>query len=347
MEQTPHLQDVAPRLEPTTALARYDAACRALAEASSLDEVKDVRDKMMALRAYARQAGNRQLELDALRIRLRAERKLGELIAAMPKNKGTLRRGSEMEPTDETPTLEDARIGKGMADRARKLARVPESEFEALLESRPDRVDHHLKLRTREDRHKAVAEKARLVIYENRVFSLIYADPPWRFETHSESGKDRRSADNHYPCMTFEAIAALQYGDRSICRIAADDAVMFMWVTPPMLEHGLAVSKAWGFQYKSHLVWVKDQAGTGYWVRQRHEPLLICTRGNPHTPLGVPPSVISGRRGDHSAKPPEVRALLESMFPHFDETTRIELFARGRSPGWTVHGYEAEPGGAS
>ena len=76
-----------------TALVRYDAACRALAEASSLDEVKDVRGRMMALRAYARQAGNRQLEVDALRIRIRAERKLGELIAVAPKNGGTLRRG--------------------------------------------------------------------------------------------------------------------------------------------------------------------------------------------------------------------------------------------------------------
>jgi hypothetical protein len=143
---------------------------------------------MMALRFYARQAGNRQLELDALRIRLRAERKLGVLIVAMPKNKGTLRRGWQLPPTDETPTLEDARIGKGMADRSRKLARIPEAEFEALLESRPDRVEHHLRRKTREDKHKATVEKAKLVTFDDRVCSLVYADPPWTFETYGEAG---------------------------------------------------------------------------------------------------------------------------------------------------------------
>jgi N6-adenosine-specific RNA methylase IME4 len=327
-----------------TALARYDAACRALADASSLDEVKDVRDKMMALRAYARQAGNRQLELDALRIRLRAERKLGELIAVMPKNKGTLRRGSEMEPTDETPTLEDARIGKGMADHARKLAPVPESEFEALLESRPDRVDHHLKLRTREDRHKAVAEKAKLTTFDDRVFSLLYCDPPWRFELHGESGRDRTSADNHYPTLTYDEIKAFRYGDRPIPDIAARDSLLFMWATPANLVLALDVVAAWGFEYRSHLVWVKDKAGTGFYARQQHEPLLVCVRGQPPMPLVIPSSVISAPRGIHSGKPPKARLLLETMFPHFDETTRIELFARGRIPGWSVHGYEAESG---
>ena len=173
------------------------------------------------------------------------------------------------------------------------------------------------------------------------MFSLVYCDPPWSFETYAESGKDGKSADNHYACMSFEALAALQYGDRPICRIAADDAVLFLWATPPMLEHALALARVWRFEYRTQLVWVKDRPGTGYWARQQHEPLLICTRGNPPTPLVVPPSVIHAPRGAHSAKPPEVRALLESMFPHYGETTRIELFARGGVQGWTVHGYEA------
>ena len=222
----------------------------------------------------------------------------------------------------------------------------PPREFENLLESRPDRIDHHIKLQTREAKHRGIAERAKLVIYEDRRFGLIYADPPWLFVC-GESGKDKTSADNHYPCMTFEALAAFQYGERPICRIAADDSVMFIWVTTPMLEHGLAVAKVWGFQYKSHIVWVKDRPGTGYWAQEQHETLLICTRGHPPLPLVTPPSVIEAPRGDeHSAKPPEVRALLERMYPHYDETARIELFARGRIPGWTVHGYEAEEAGS-
>ena len=127
-----------------SALTRYDRACRALAEASSIDEVKDVRDRLMALRAYARQAGNRQLEMDAQRIRIRAERKLGELIAVAPKNRGALRRGLNSYPRDDTPTLKDAGIGKRLADRARKLAAVPEGEFEDLvgISTRSNRSSH-------------------------------------------------------------------------------------------------------------------------------------------------------------------------------------------------------------
>ena len=120
-----------------------------------------------------------------------------------------------------------------------------------MLESRPDRIDHHIKRKAREDRHRAVAESAWTVAFDDRVFSLVYCDPPWSFETYAESGKDGKSADNHYACMGFEALAAVQYGDRPICRIAADDAVIFLWATPPMLEHALALARVWRFEYRS------------------------------------------------------------------------------------------------
>ena len=173
-----------------SALIRYDAACRALPEASSIDEAKDIRDRSFALKAYARQAKNKQLEIDAQRIRWRAERRLGELQTEAPKNKGALRRGSEMDPRDQTPTLQSLGIDKHLADRARKLAAVPEAEFEELLEQRPDRVEHHLKRKAREDKHKTAAARSKVVAFEDRVFSLIYADPPWRFENFGQSGKD-------------------------------------------------------------------------------------------------------------------------------------------------------------
>lgn len=115
-------------------LVRYDAACRALAAAKSTDEVKRIRDSAAALRAYAKQAKNKQLEIDAAEIRIRAERRVGELMAAQRQSIGLSeggrpkKTGSKSDPV--SPTLTDAGIDKHLADRARKLAAVPAPEFE-------------------------------------------------------------------------------------------------------------------------------------------------------------------------------------------------------------------------
>jgi phage N-6-adenine-methyltransferase len=130
----------------TPGLRRYEAACRAIAEAKSIDEVKDIRDKAEAMRAYARQAKNKQLEVDAAEIRFRAERRLGEMIAAQ-RDAGLLAKagrpeiGSERDPIYSTPTLSDSGIDKHLADRARKYAAIPEHEFEARLAERRDAVE--------------------------------------------------------------------------------------------------------------------------------------------------------------------------------------------------------------
>jgi len=137
----------------STALVRYDAACRALAAAKTTDEVKDLRDRAEAMRAYARQAKNRQLEIDAAEIRIRAERRLGELIKAQKEtvglNKGAAAggkkkggsRSSYKEPRDTAPTLAEAGIDKKLSSRAQKLAAVPETKFESLMADWRDRVE--------------------------------------------------------------------------------------------------------------------------------------------------------------------------------------------------------------
>src|SRR4029077_16927012 len=109
----------------------------------------------------------------------------------------------------------------------------------------------------------------------NRKYGVIVADPEWRFEPWSrETGMDR-SAENHYPTSATEVIAA-----RPVESIAADDCALFLWATMPMLPDALEVMKAWGFSYRTNWVWVKDRIGCGYWLRARHELLLLGTRGN-------------------------------------------------------------------
>ena len=75
-----------------------------------------------------------------------------------------------------------------------------------------------------------------------------------------------RSADNHYPTNVLEVIKS-----RDVSSIAANDCILFLWATIPMLPHALAVMEAWGFDYKSNHVWGKDRKGTGYWNREKHE----------------------------------------------------------------------------
>lgn len=125
-------------------LALYEKACQALAQAKSIDEVKDVRDKAEAMRAYARQSRNRQLEIDASEIRFRAERRLGELMQEQREsvglNAGARGLGTQVR-VDTKPTLAEVGIDKNLADRARKYAAIPAQKFEGILSERRERIE--------------------------------------------------------------------------------------------------------------------------------------------------------------------------------------------------------------
>jgi N6-adenosine-specific RNA methylase IME4 len=167
----------------------------------------------------------------------------------------------------------------------------------------------------------------------SKLYNVIYADPPWSFTPYSEETGMDRAADNHYPTMTTAELCALEIP-------AADDAALFLWATAPMLPEALAVLAAWGFAYKSHCVWAKDRLGTGYWFRNRHEILLVGTRGN--IPAPAPgtqfPSVIEAAVGAHSAKPIAFAEMIEQMFPNLPA---LEMFARSPRRGFDVWGNEA------
>jgi len=166
-----------------------------------------------------------------------------------------------------------------------------------------------------------------------KLYGVIYVDPPWRFQPWSrETGMDR-AADNHYPTEQLSVLKSIQIP-------AADDAVMFMWATAPMLFQAGELMTAWGFTYRSHCVWVKPHAGTGYWFRNRHELLLVGTKGK--IPAPAPgtqyDSVIEAPLGAHSKKPNAFAEMIEDMFPNMPA---LEMFARGPRLGWQVWGNEA------
>lgn len=169
-----------------------------------------------------------------------------------------------------------------------------------------------------------------------RVYPVYYADPPWKFGVHSEVTGREKSAENHYPTMTTDAIVELMTGLIG----GSNPAVLFLWATNPMLPDGLRVLAACGFTYVHNYAWDKEVAGTGYWGRDRHEHLLIGRRGDIAAPLpgSQPESVHRERKGRHSAKPDFYADTIERLYPGI---AKLELFCRKPRPGWDAWGFEA------
>ena len=330
-------------------LIKYDAACAAIAAAKRVDEVKSIRDVSIAMKAYARQAGNHDMEADAIEIRMRATRRMDQMrieqkntVGLASGKEGKLKSlGSVIDPSWRT-TLAEAGIGKHLAHEGRQLGALSEPEFERAIETARTAVGRIIKTALQNDdkagaRVKREAElSARIHALPDKRYGVIYADPPWRFEPYSrETGMDR-AADNHYPTAVLEDIMALD-----VPSISANDCVLFLWATAPMLCAALAVMEYWQFSYKTHAVWIKNKTGNGYWYRNRHELLLLGTRGNlpaptPGTQAG---SVFEAAVGAHSEKPEIVRQMIEAYFP---QLPKIELFARRSWEGWDLWGNELE-----
>jgi N6-adenosine-specific RNA methylase IME4 len=170
-------------------------------------------------------------------------------------------------------------------------------------------------------------------------YGIIYADPPWQYETYSKKGKGR-SAENHYPTMPIQEIC-----DLDIPQIADDDCVLFLWATCPMLGEAFRLIRAWGFKYKTvGFVWVKLNKktpslfwGLGYWTRANAEICLIATKGKPKRISASVHQVVITPVEQHSKKPDVVRDRIVEVM---GDLPRIELFARTKTPGWDVWGNE-------
>jgi len=195
---------------------------------------------------------------------------------------------------------------------------------------RTGRVDRAFRQVTRAKRHQEIA-KADLAAPVGK-YRVIYADPPWQYE---HVATESRAIENQYPTMTLDKIRRLPIAD-----LAEADAVLFLWATSPKVEEALLVMGSWGFTYRTCMVWVKDKIGMGYYARQRHELLLIGTRGKPPTPSDQarPDSVIEAPRGVHSVKPDVFADTIATMYPDW---TRVELFARKARDGWARWGNQA------
>jgi N6-adenosine-specific RNA methylase IME4 len=170
-------------------------------------------------------------------------------------------------------------------------------------------------------------------------YSVILADPPWRFRNYSAKGEGKNPVA-HYACMEPEAIKALPVG-----HLAAADAVCVMWATAPLLPLAVETLEAWGFTYKTAGAWAKQSKtgaklafGTGYVYRSAAEFWLLGTVGAPRQQVRNVRNLILAPVRENSRKPDQMHRDLERLFPG----PRCELFAREYRAGWDVWGNETE-----
>lgn len=174
-------------------------------------------------------------------------------------------------------------------------------------------------------------------------FSTIYADPPWRFANRTGKVAPEHKRLNRYETMELEDIMALP-----VSEIAAEKSHLYMWVPNALLPDGLEVMKAWGFEYKTNIIWEKvrkdggpDGRGVGFYFRNVTEILLFGVRGDKNRTLAPARSqvnVIRSMKREHSRKPDEMIDLIEQCSPG----PYLEMFARGDREGWAMWGNQAD-----
>lgn len=178
---------------------------------------------------------------------------------------------------------------------------------------------------------------------EGKTFRTVLADPPWRFTNRTGKVAPEHHRLSRYETMSTEEICALP-----VRNIVSEPAHLYMWVPNALLPDGLKVMSAWGFEYKSNIVWHKlrkdggsDGRGVGFYFRNVTELLLFGVRGKKARTLDPGRSqvnYIGTRKREHSRKPDEQYPLIESCSPG----PYLELFARGVRPGWTYWGNQAD-----
>jgi N6-adenosine-specific RNA methylase IME4 len=350
-----NMQLVVPERPPAPVIDIGDIQ-RALAIATDPFEIKEINAKLDAFEQYMHDCGLYSIEdmRPINELRMKARWKLGAALATVERGKpGPVGKDTSAVQKYLKNLLQKIGLDKSVAMEAQRIGTMPDEELEKAYDRarREARLLHYEELivvarpwwykANRRARHQAIHTGAAGMHLEHPgPFPLIYADPPWKFEIYSEKGLER-TPDQHYPTLTYDEIKDFRIDGRPMSKIAHKDAALLLWCTSSNLHLALDVMDAWNFKFKASAVWVKDRSGLGLIFRNQHEVLLYGTRGKMPGPQVQHPSVFSYPRMEHSAKPPEVRWAIEEMYPDFDETTRLELFAREKVKGWTRYGFEA------
>ena len=313
-------------------LALLDQAQAAIEAATTVREVKDIRDKAEALEIYAKRAEySGMLQKRCSEIKLRAERRAGVLLRELVKH------GGDRTKPAERPTLSGLGVSPKQGANWQRIADMPDDEFEAAVQEvtserellrRAKALEQAAETRANEEK----VEKApdlKEAIRQGSMFSTIVIDPPWDKGDEGDANQFGRTQPT-YATMPFEAIRDLE-----VPHLATDDAHIYLWITNRSLPKGFDLLEAWGFRYITMLTWCKPSIGVGNYYRNNTEQVLFGVRGS----LGLLRHDVgtwfeAPRGSRHSEKPDAFYDLIETCSPG----PRIDMFARKQRPGWFTWG---------
>ena len=258
---------------------------------------------------------------------IRTDETLGKMAGV---GKDTLRKVETIISTASPELVEKAQRGEISINSAATLAKASPEIQHAVIEKMES---ENLKPTEAMRAVKAESINQKEIEAPSGKFRVLYADPPWSYgNTQPDYQTEQR---DHYPVMSMDELCAMPVKD-----IAADDAVLFLWVTSPILEDSFALIKAWGFSYKASFVWDKEKHNMGHYNSVRHEFLLVCTRGSCQPDVRkLYDSVVTETRTEHSRKPQQFYEMIETIYT---QGRKIEFFARNQREGWTSYGYETD-----
>jgi N6-adenosine-specific RNA methylase IME4 len=180
-------------------------------------------------------------------------------------------------------------------------------------------------------------------------YRVLYLDPPWKYHGLNQAD-EYGHAEAHYDCLDDDQLCWFRPGQpkteyhpdgkgRLIKNLADENAILFLWVTAPLMKRCFPILEAWGFEYKAQFIWDKIDHVMGFYNSVRHEHLLIATKGSAITPdeKRLFDSVQSIKRTEHSKKPPEFYDIIDTLYDH---GRRLELFSRSGREGWDSWGNE-------
>ena len=331
------MNEVQVRESPETIITQLDEARYALSNAQHDFERLRLRNQARTVEAAAKIWNRRDIQVQASILVQQAERAIAKANPPCQGKRTDIQ--NFVRPEDEVlpkSTVRNIRQAHSFVD---------DSEFTDIIETATKNEEpltrktllevgkRKKQTENRQKRDEQLAAQATQLPTGEQKYTVIYADPPWKYDF---SETTTREIENHYPTMELVDIKTLK-----VAEICYEDAVLFLWTTPPKLPEALEVMEAWGFEYKTNAVWVKEgRIGMGYWWRNQHEHLLVGTRGtfSPPSPENRLSSVIEASREAHSVKPVTVAEYLKKLYP---DHAKIELFARNQRKGWFAWGNQS------
>lgn len=320
-------------------LVKYEAARHALQEAHTVDEVKEIRDKSEAIRLYAKQAKDFEMANWAAEIRIRAERKFGEMMRGLDRNPGAR--------TDLTSLHDEVKLdlkeakekyGQNLVHRSQVMAAIPEDKFEAAIEEhrKEQQALTSTTIRRMHETGKKQQEIEKIKSGEIKApegkYDVIVIDPPWQMEKIERDVAPDQAAFN-YPTMTEEELENLKIPFNDDCHI-------FLWTTHKHLPMAFRLLPKWGAKYVCTFVWHKPGGFQPFGLPQYNCEFILYARMG--TPIFIDfkdfPVCFNAPRGGHSEKPEEFYNTLRRV----TGGRRLDMFNRRLIDGFVGWGNESK-----